>query len=98
MIADGTYGSAELQELADEKNINLVTTCLTGKDPDEVFGEFKLNEAGKAVITCPKGHEAVESQYYPKNQMIRAKMNLVDCSNCPFKERCKANLQKKPQS
>lgn len=94
MIADGAYGSVELQELADEKNINLVTTCLTGKDPDEVFGEFKLNEAGTAVITCQKGHEAVESQYYPKNQMIRAKMNLEDCSNCPFKERCKAKLQK----
>lgn len=94
MIADGAYGSVELQELAEKKNIDLVTTSLTGKTTDEVFADYQLNEAGTAVTACPKGHEPVESQYYPKNQMIRAKMDLHDCSSCPLKDRCKAKLQK----
>lgn len=94
MIADGAYGSVELQKLAEEKNIKLVTTCLTGKDPDPVFKDFQLNEDGTAVITCPQGNEPISSKYHSGSEMIRVKMNLHDCANCPLKEHCKAKLQK----
>ena len=95
VIADGAYGSVDLQNLAEENNINLVTTSLTGKETDPVFADFKLNEEGNEVIACPKGNEPVNQKFYQKTEMIRIKMNLCDCSNCPLKENCHVKLQKK---
>ena len=50
MIADGAYGSVELQEAAKEKNIKLVTTALAGKEVDPVMAEYEFNEEGTEVI------------------------------------------------
>lgn len=95
MIADGAYGSVELQEMAEEKNIQLVTTCLTGKDPDPVFSEYKLNEEGTEVVTCAQGHTPISSTYYENTDLIRMKMSLDHCSTCPMREHCQAKMQKK---
>lgn len=95
MIADGAYGSVELQEMADKKNINLVTTCLTGKEPDPVFSDFKLNGEGTEVIECAEGNTPTESTYYESTGLIRMKLALEKCMNCPNKENCRAQIQKK---
>lgn len=95
MIADGAYGSVELQEMAEKKNITLVTTCLTGKDPDPVFAEYRLNEEGTEVIACAQGHTPLSSTYSENTGRIRMKMALDKCSTCPMRERCRAQMQKK---
>ena len=94
IIADGAYGSVELQNKAKEKGINLVTTALTGKEPEDITADFELNEDGTAVVKCPKEHCPVESTYYESNGMIRAKFNKADCQHCPFRNQCKAKFQK----
>ena len=76
MIANGAYGSVELQEMAEKKNITLVTTCLTGKDPDPVFAEYRLNEEGTEVIACAQGHTPLSSTYNENTGLIRMKMAL----------------------
>lgn len=95
MIADGAYGSVELQALAEKKNIRLITTCLTGKEPDPVFAEYELNEEENEVVRCAEGKHPISSTYYEKTEMIRVKMDLHDCSSCPMREHCHARLQKK---
>lgn len=95
MIADGAYGGTQNQELAGSKNVELVTTCLTGKDPDQVFSEFKLNEEGNQVLSCPMGHSPVKTTYYPKTGVCRALFSCECCGNCPYKETCKAKQQRK---
>ena len=49
MIADGAYGGVENQNLAEDKNINLVTTSLSGPDADPIFAQFTFNEEGTKV-------------------------------------------------
>ena len=95
MIADGAYGSVELQELAEKKNIKLVTTSLTGKEPDTVFAEYTLNEEGTEVISCAQGYQPISNTYYEKTEIIRMKMDLHNCEKCPLREHCHVSVQKK---
>lgn len=95
MIADGAYGSVELQEMAEKKNIQLVTTCLTGKEADPVFSDYKLNEEGTEVIVCAEGYTPEENTYYENSGLIRMKMALEKCKNCPKREQCRVSMQKK---
>ena len=81
MIADGAYGSADLQKKAEEKNINLVTTSLVGKEPEKEMAGFELNEKGTAVVKCPAGKTPEKSTYTESTGMIRVKMNLHDCGH-----------------
>lgn len=94
-IADGAYGSVELQEKAKEKNIQLVTTALSGKDPDPIFSDFQINEEGTQILSCPNGNQPMECTYNENNETVRVKMDINQCKNCPFKERCRVKFQKK---
>ena len=95
MISDGAYGSVEIQKLAEEKNIEFISTSLVGKEPDPIFADYQLSDDERSVSKCAAGHTPIESKYSKKNEMIRMKMNLHDCANCPFKDKCKVKIQKK---
>ena len=95
MIADGAYGSVELQEAAKEKNIKLVTTSLTGKEVDPVMADYEFNEEGTEVLRCPEGNEPISNSYYESTGMIRVSFKKSDCQHCPFRQNCKVKFQKK---
>lgn len=95
MITDGAYGGTENQAFAEEKNIHLVPTCLTGPDVDTIFAQFILNEEETQVVSCPMGHAPVKTTHYPKTGMCRALFTKSCCENCPNKDACKAKPQKK---
>lgn len=95
LIADGAYGGTENVRLAEESGVELVATALTGKNPDEVMGEFLLSEDGSKVIRCPMGHEPEKSSYHPKTGMCRAKFSRSCCEKCPYRDKCRAREQKK---
>lgn len=95
MIADGGYGSTELQKAAKEKNIRLVTTSLTGKEVDPVMADYEFNEEGTEVIRCPMGNEPIGNTYYENTGMIRVSFKKSDCQHCPFRNNCKVKFQKK---
>ena len=95
MIADGAYGGTTNQELSAEKGIELVTTSLSGKDPDVFLAGFQFNDTGDKVITCPMGHEPIKTTYYPRTGMCRVLFSQKCCSECPYREICKAKEQKK---
>ncbi|MFU0782653.1 MAG: hypothetical protein ACFWT2_06065 [Thermoanaerobacterium thermosaccharolyticum] len=40
-----------------KNNIELITTALIGKLPDEIQSEFKLDEVTHEIIKCPKGEK-----------------------------------------
>ena len=92
---DGAYDSAELEELAKEKNVELAATSLTGKLPDDIFADFELSGDKKAVVKCPEGNVPVSSRYNEKNAYITASMPDNCCASCPNKDRCKARINDK---
>lgn len=95
LITDGAYGGKENIERAKEKNIELITTSLTGKETNKIFGEFEISEDGKKVLKCPMGYEPIKTTHYPKTKMNRALFSKSCCENCPHREKCNVKAQKK---
>ena len=94
MIADGAYGGEKNIKLAKEKNVNLVTTALTGVAPDPHFAGFQISESDEA-IKCPNGIKAEKFSYYPGTEIYRAQFPLSECQSCPYRDRCHGTEQKK---
>ncbi len=94
VIVDGAYASYENSKLAEEKNITLVPTALSGKDPDEIYADFELSDDETKVVKCPMGYEPVKQTQY-KTGMIRAQFRKDQCENCPHRDRCKGKPQRK---
>lgn len=53
-IAAGT-----IQMLRQKKNIDLVTTDLTGREAKDIAADFEFTEDGKKVIHCPAGNTPI---------------------------------------
>lgn len=98
LVGDGAFNGEELEKLAAQKNVTLQTTSLTGKAADDIFADFVLNEEKTAVLNCPKGLVPVSNKYSVKDGTITAVIPERACAECPYKERCKANIGKKKTS
>lgn len=95
MITDGAYGGMENQALAEAKNVELITTALTGKAVDKIFAGFQFSEDGSQVLSCPMGHVPVKTTHYPKTGMCRAIFAKECCDKCPHRETCRCKPQRK---
>lgn len=96
VVTDGAYFGEENSRLAQKRNINLVTTAITGIEVPEIYADFLLNEEGTRVLKCPAGHT-------PKSSCcsrggggyIYVSFPREQCMNCPHKERCRVKVHKK---
>ena len=52
LVTDGAYSGTENQALAKDKNVELITTSLTGRDTADIMADFEFNEAGTKVLHC----------------------------------------------
>lgn len=59
MITDAGFESEKNRQKAKEKNINLVSTDLKGKVPDQAIADFKTEDG--VVNECPKGYTPIRS-------------------------------------
>lgn len=94
-IMDGAYNSDSLEEAAKAKNVEIHTTSLTGKAPEDILADFTLNEEGTEVLSCPAGKAPASCQYNPNTGCITAKMPDNCCASCPHKEECRAKVNNK---
>ena len=88
IVADGAYSGEGLEASAAEKNVTLVNTNLTGKEPDEFLAEFELNEDETRVIKCPAGYEPKSCSFNKKTGQLNVSFHKENCEGCPFKEQC----------
>ena len=95
VIADGAYASYDNHRQAEEKNIDLVPTALSGKETDEIFADFELSDDETEVIRCSMGHAPVKQTRYEKTGIIRAQFRKDCCENCPHRDQCKGKPQRK---
>ena len=95
LSADGAYNSDELKKLAEEKNVEVRNTALTGKTPDDIFADFILNEDGTAVLSCPAGNAPEICHFNPATGRITATMPCNCCATCPNKDKCNAKIGKR---
>jgi hypothetical protein len=92
LVADGAYSGAENVSAAKEKNINLITTDLTGRDTKEIFAEFEFSEDGSEVLTCAAGHKPRSCSKARGNAQCRVSFNRGLCENCPHKDECQPKM------
>lgn len=88
LSGDGAYNSEEIEKLANEKNVSVQTTSLTGQKPYDIDADFKLSEDGQSVISCPKGYAPTKCKYNAKTGMIKAEMPGNCCASCPHRDEC----------
>jgi hypothetical protein len=98
IVTDGAYYSDENVELAAEKNIQLVTTSLTGTPTPDIFAEFEFNEDGTQVIKCPAGNTPRTCCYRKTNEKCYISFPRSSCEKCPYRNQCNPHFHKQTAS
>lgn len=95
LVTDGAYASDELRKKAAGKNINLVTTDLTGRETKDIYADFVFSEDGQSIIACPAGNKPVSGSYVNSTGQCRASFDKRCCENCPHKDECNPKMGNK---
>jgi hypothetical protein len=93
LIADGAYASESNFNAASEKGVSLIATCLTGKEPNVLLGEFIIEN--RQILRCPAGNVPYDTQFKEKTGAMRAFFPVGTCEGCPYREQCPITIQKK---
>lgn len=95
---DGAYPTPENQKLADSKNVQIVSTNLTGRKAPDICADFVLSKDKTKILQCPAGVEPISCSGPYKNGQIRATFPAATCNNCPHKDKCPARIGKNVSS
>lgn len=74
----------ENSQLAEGKNITLVTTGLKGTEVSDHWAGFEFNDDGTKLLRCAAGRELKSSVYDKNTQKCKASFPLDTCKNCPY--------------
>ena len=88
LVTDGAYSVEENEKLAAEKNIELITTNLTGRETPDIMAEFEFNEDGTVVTRCPGGQEPKSCSYNQKTNQCTVSFHREQCEQCPYRDQC----------
>lgn len=95
IVTDGAYSGAENSGLADEKNIDLVTTNLTGREAEDILADFEFSEDGKKVTKCPGGYAPKSCSYNAVSGQCTVSFHRSHCEGCPYQKQCHPKMFKK---
>lgn len=98
LVADGAYYGDENTKLAADKNVQLVTTSLTGVATPDIVADFEFSEDGKQVLSCPAGHAPKSCCYRNSNGKCHVSFPLSCCAECPRKKECNPHIHKQTAS
>lgn len=92
LITDGAYHGQENVAIASQKNIELVTTELTGREAKDIAADFLFTEDGTKVLQCPVGNVPKSCNYMKQTGQCRISFPRNQCENCPHKEECQPKI------
>lgn len=95
LVADGAYSGDNLKKKADEKNIDLVTTDLTGRETADIYADFVFAKDGESIVRCPAGNKPVSSSKVKSTGKCRASFDRKCCEGCPYKDQCNPKIGNK---
>lgn len=88
LVTDGGYSGYDNTQLAKEKNINLITTDLKGRDSKDIWADFEFSEDGKTLLHCANGIKPKTCNYNEDTGKCRISFPKTICENCAFKDQC----------
>mgnify|MGYP002409456580 CR=1 FL=1 len=88
--ADAGYASGENIIAAQERGTDLAAP-IGSKGPEAgtpTLKDFKFDEAGKQLLSCPRGETPVEQREYANGKTRVALFTRKQCSGCPMRSQC----------
>lgn len=95
MITDGAYSGTENIQLADDKNVELLTTSLTGKPTPDILADFEWGEEGTKALRCPAGYAPKSCSYMKQSNQCSISFLHEQCANFPYQAECKPKIYKR---
>ena len=95
IVADGAYSGTGNTQLAADKNVELITTSLTGKPAPDILADFAFNEEGTKILRCPAGHAPKSCSYMKQSSQCAVSFLHEQCAGCPYQDQCKPKIFKK---
>ena len=95
MVADGAYSGTETIQLAADKNVELITTSLTGKEAPDILADFEFNEEETKVLRCPAGYEPKSCSYKKQSNQCAVSFLHEQCAGCPYRDQCNPKIFKR---
>jgi hypothetical protein len=92
LVTDGAYCGSENTTLAEEKNVKLVPTSLTGRKTPDINADYIFSEDHKQILMCPNGCIPISSGYIKSTGKVRATYGRHTCECCPFKDQCNPKI------
>ena len=56
LSTDGAYPTRENERLAESKNVQVVSTNMTGRKANDICADFVINKEKTAILQCPVGN------------------------------------------
>lgn len=94
-VTDGAYCGESNTQAAQEKNIQLITTALTGTEVPDIYADFEFSEDGSKILRCPMGNVPQSCCQSSSNGHYYVSFPKEVCMNCPHKEECRVKEHKK---
>ena len=98
LVTNGAYPTPEKQRLAESKNVQIVSTNMTGRKANDICADFVMNKEKTAVIQCPAGIEPISCTGPYANGQMRVTFPAVCCQNCPYKDKYITKIGKRVSS
>lgn len=101
LAVDGAYYRQETVKNADEKDLEINFSQMTGRSVSEDYigvDKFEIDPETNRILTCPKGHEPTFSIYDSGKEIYTAKFYKEHFPECPLLEHCQVIEQKKSLS
>jgi len=95
LVTDGGYCGNDNAKQAANKNIQLVTTDLKGKDVSDLWADFEFSKDGTVLTKCAGGFTPKSSVYDKNTQRCRASFPIQVCRNCSHFNQCRPRLHKR---
>ena len=95
IATDGAYPTPTNQKLAESKNVQIVSTNMTGRKANDICADFVMNKEKTAIIQCPAGIEPTSCTGPYANGQMRVTFPAACCQNCPYKDKCIAKIGKR---
>lgn len=95
IVTDGAYSGTENTQLAADKNVELITTSLTGKAAPDILADFEFNEEGTKVLRCPAGYAPKSCSYMKPSNQCTVSFLHDQCADCPYQNQCKPKIYKR---
>lgn len=89
IVADGAFSGYGIQKLAEQNNIEIINTNLTGRETADINADFEFNEDGTRVTGCPGGHEPKSCSYSKASGQCVCSFHREHCEACPYRDQCK---------